>query len=431
MDASQRGRQVAVVLLVLSTVFSMVGTVGVAAPTPPEEEPNDGQEAANEIAVGETVTGEIAGDEDEDWFAVDVEAGETINVTATVDGAPTKMNVVDPDGNQEAKTRGSNETIWTGTTATRSGTYYVRLFKWFGDGGADYSFEVRTFETTDREPNEARESATRISTGETISDEMPIGDVDWYAFDAEAGETINLSAEVSGSAGIEFTIVNPNGNAVDGSQGSNTALLTGTTASQTGTYHVRIFKTGGTVGATYSFTVRTYGTTDNEPNEDMANATRLSLNASVEDTLSQGDVDWYAFELEAGDSINVSGTVEGAGGIDFKLLHRNGSNIGGTGNVGGGQYSFNATAPSTGVYYVVVKQSSAPGPDYTLNVHTDGDTTDEQQGTDPPGDPSDGDEEDEADDGDEGGGLPILLIALVLGLAVVLLAVFLWRRDGD
>jgi len=426
-------RKLTILLIVCSMCVAIVLPVAAGATTQ-DEEPNDDQATATEITTGTAVTGQIAGDGDEDWFAVDVAVGETFNVTAELGpGAPLKIQLIDPDGDQVAGTRGDNATVSLGGTAVQSGTYYVRVFKWFGDGGSLYSFTAETFDTTDREPNEGPDNATTLSKGETITDVIPERtDEDWYTFDAEAGETINVTAELGTGAGLKFGIVDPDRNRVGGTRGGDETVVGGVTAQQSGTYYLRVHHWTGDGSTDYSFELETYQTSENEPNENRETATQLSLNASVEDTISLGDVDWYAFDLQEGDSIIVEGTASSAGGNNFVIRGPDDNILNGTAR-GDGQFVLDATAPSTGTHYLTVSQSSSPGADYTLEVRTNGTSATDQtgeggqsdSGTDGGTDGSGVDEE----NGDSGG-LPMVPIGVGL-VVVLLLVVFLWRRDDD
>lgn len=279
---------------------------------------------------------------------------------------------------------------------------------------------------------DSRVNATVISTDTTVTGTIPgESDEDWYAIQVQRGETINLTTSINRAGNLKYSIIDPAGNQIAGIRGGSGdgTFFGGATARQSGTHYVRVHYWFGDAGADYSLTVETTATTDDEPNESPDNATRFSLNASVEDTLSLGDTDWYAFDLERGDSVNVSGSVTGAGGIDFSLEYQNRTTFAGEGNVGSGQYAFNGTAPYTGTYYVHVRQSSAPGPDYTLEVQSDGANAGVTDGDEQDGDA--GDEDDDEQDDQQGSGVPILPIVLGFVLVVVLIAVFLWRRDTD
>jgi len=62
--------------------------------------------------------------------------------------------------------------------------------------GSPYDFAVDTEETDGFEPNEKWVNATSITVGEEVTGELPIGDADWFALDADAGESINLNATI-------------------------------------------------------------------------------------------------------------------------------------------------------------------------------------------------------------------------------------------
>lgn len=432
MNVSPLGRRVLVLLIVLSTGLVLFAPATTAtAKTPPEEEPNDSPETATGIESGTTVTGEISARDDEDWFAFEAEAGESANLTGEIGPGPgIFFKLTDGDGNVIATVRGSDQTVSSGFTVTETDTYYLRVHHWTGDGSAEYSFEIETFRTTDREPNEGPDSATAISVEETISDVIPNRhDEDWYAFEAEAGETINVSADIGPGAGLKFRVVDPDRNRVGGTRGSNTTVVGGVTAKQSGTYYLQVPHWTGSGSTDYSFEIRTDRTSENEPNENRTIATQLTLNASVEDTISLGDTDWYAFDLEEGDSISVRGTVSSAGGNNFNIRGPEDNILNGT-QVGDGSFRIDATAPGNGTHYLTVSQSSAPGADYTLDVRTNGTASQsDENGQGDPDESGDGGAESDADDGDSGG-LPVVPVGL--GLVVVLLVVvFLWRRERD
>lgn len=432
MNTERFGKRFVVVVLVLSTVISTLGTAGIAAGAPAEEEPNDSPESAQEIAVGSTVTGEVPDDTDEDWYAFEVEAGEAINLTGEVQaGGGVKFDIVDPEGNTVGSTRAKNGSFGTGVTATTSGTYYVRAFYWFGDAAGEYAATVSTFSTTDREPNEDRDSATDITPGDTVSDTITIGDTDWYAFDAAAGETINLTVDLGPGGGIEFDVVTPGGETIGGTRGSNQELVGAVTARVSGTHYVTVYKMGGDTGADYTMTLRTYETTDREPNEDPGNATRISLNATIEDTIERKDTDWYAFDLQAGDSISVLASGEAQGGRNVGIRGPDLDNLNGS-TVGEGPEYMTATANATGTHYVRVGKSSDPGGDYTLEIRTNGTTGTEQSDGTTDGDDSGDDADDESEDDSGGGGPPVLPIAMIAaGVALVVLVYVRRRQDED
>lgn len=430
MATPQTGHRAVVLLIVCSIVISTLGTAGVAAGTPPEEEPNDSPEEAQEITLGSTITGELPDEADEDWYAFEVEAGEAINLTGDVaTGGGVKFDIVNPDGNTVGSTRAKNGSFGTGVTATTSGTYYLHAFYWFGDRTGEYAATVSTFATTDREPNEDRGTATDISPGDTVDDTITIGDTDWYAIDASAGDTINLTVALGPGGGIEFDIVTPGGETIGGVRGSNQELVGAVTARVSGTHYVNVYKMGGDTGADYTMTVRTYETTDREPNEDPGNATRISLNATIDDTISREDTDWYAFDLQAGDSISVLASGDELGGRNVAIQGPELDTLNGS-TVGKGPEYMNATANSSGTHYVSVGKSSDPGGDYTLEIRTNGTTGQQADGmTD--GDDSADVSDDQSGDGSGGGGPPVGPIALIAVVLCLLVLLYVRRKRDE
>lgn len=408
------------VLLVGVVVVSLLAALVLPVAAIPEEEPNDGIDSANPIRPGETVTGDVPPG-DADFFAVDVAAGETINVSTTLgEGDGLKVAIFDPWGNQIGGTRGGEGTIHAGATAPGSGTHYVRIRHWNGDAGTPYEMTVQTYETTDREPNEDVDNATRVDPGEEIRDQRSIGDDDWYAFEAVVGETVNLTANVGAGAGLRFRINAPDGETIFAGSGSNERVFAGGTIQTTGTYYVVVRRNGGATTATYNFTIETYETTDREPNEARANATRLDPPASVEDSIEMTDRDWYAVDVAAGQTISVSGTVGPAAGNEIHIRAPNGTRLNKT-QLSDGSYRLQTVARESGTHYLSVNRDSWPGANYTLDVEITGEGSVDGDGADAGG----------ANDGGDGDALPLLPLGVVLALVVVLAGVFLYRRRDE
>jgi hypothetical protein len=278
-------------------------------------------------------------------------------------------------------------------------------------------------EKTEQEPNDDRANATKVTPGETITGSIATNDdTDYYSFQATAGQTINLTGVADSSAGVRFKLKNAAGNNLGGVSVSTSPEYGGLTAPYTGTYYIHTTKIGTGELPNYELTLRLAETTDREPNEDRGNATKLSLNASIEDTISPGDRDWYELSVDKGDSIDVSGTVIGSNGaVDFRLKMANGTNFGGQGNVAGGNsYAFNATAPYTGAFYISVTRSSRPGPDYTMDVRTNG----TRAGTEKSSDQDNGSTQADSD----GDGPPVVLL-LLASVVILLVIVLIWYRQ--
>jgi hypothetical protein len=353
-------------LVALVLVTSLAAAVPVASAAAGEEEPNDGREAATSISTGTTVDGSIDPSDDDDWFAFTAEAGETINVTMVTESGNGKNNM-------KLKTRSAqrggtdvsaNGSGFMGTTARYTGTYYVQVKKdFFADQGVGYTLRVNTSETDDFEPNEDRANATRITANTTQSGDVTVGDTDWFRFEAERGETINvtMTAGSGGTNNVKLFDRSSQRDGVDASAGDPGSV--GTTARYTGTYYVQVKKDFfASHGADYTIDVRTYRTDPFEPNENLSMAVALFENpfTPAQARLSIGDSDYFNYHLEAGATIRAVAAVP-AGEANQKLrLYRPGDDSPDNAtDVAGGETEVGSlTAQSSGSHYVAFERDN-------------------------------------------------------------------------
>jgi hypothetical protein len=223
-----------------------------------ETEPNDGRQTAEEVTVGEEVTGTTASGENPDWFAFSVEAGDIINVSAYADGnGDTEVELFDRNGNQITATKKlSDETGRMATTARYSGIYYVRVSPYFSFSGADYRFTVRLDQSDDFEPNEDIGNATELTSPDTEG-ELTLGDTDTFSFEAEADEQINVSAFASAAGTTSVALLDRNGTVIErtDSLSGATVELSGV-APYSGQYYVQLSpRFAVESGASYNLTV--------------------------------------------------------------------------------------------------------------------------------------------------------------------------------
>ncbi len=178
-----------------------------------ESEPNDIVATADSVALGDRATGTVnpAGDVDT-WF-VDLTAGQlfSVDVDAAQVGSildPT-LSLIAPDGktllafNDDFDGFDSRISFRVPT----SGRYYVviRAFGATGGPGRTYAINfgtvICTATGTEREPNDTPGTASPVAIGGDGTgaicpgDQSPVGDVDYWAFTAQAGTTIELDID--------------------------------------------------------------------------------------------------------------------------------------------------------------------------------------------------------------------------------------------
>ena len=188
-------------------------TFALDAVTLTESEPNGSVGTADSAALGVRATGVVNPGSDADTWFVDLTAGQffSVDVDAFQFGAtfdPTLL-LIAPDGatqlafNDDFDGFDSRISYRVPTT----GRYFVviRAFGAAGGPGATYAINFGTVTCaavgTEREPNDAPGTATPIAIGESgtgelcARDDNPVGDVDYWAFTAQAGTAIELDVD--------------------------------------------------------------------------------------------------------------------------------------------------------------------------------------------------------------------------------------------
>lgn len=179
-----------------------------------ETEPNDGTQTADSVALGDQATGVINPAHDADTWFVDLIAGQylSVDVDAAAIGSPLDAVLVlfAPDGitvlasNDDFDGPDSRISYRVPT----SGRYYLTIVAFGGMVGSpeltyalNFGKVVCTGTGTEQEPNDAPGTATRITLGDSgtgeicATDANPAGDVDYWAFTAQAGTTIELDVD--------------------------------------------------------------------------------------------------------------------------------------------------------------------------------------------------------------------------------------------
>jgi len=221
----------------------------------------------------------------------------------------------------------------------------------------------------EQEPNDSRDTAQQIQTGEQVSGEATADDEDWFAFTVQKGETINLTATIGNDDGTVFRIRDPDGDALGYPNTEDGSVTAGATARQTGTYYIEVKNRDGS-SDTYDFTVETYTTDSFEPNEERANATSITVGEEVTGEMSIGDTDWFAFTVERGETINLTAAGGPRSDTKFWLKDPDGEFIFSRRSKTGESVTLGTTARQTGTYYVEVTPDGKIGAEYNFTVDT-------------------------------------------------------------
>lgn len=212
---------------------------------------------------------------------------------------------------------------------------------------------------------------TSISLGGQVTGNLTdtIGEQDYLVTLPNAGRlsvTINSSIEYA-----YLDLLDSNGNAVWGQYVINSGVFSGNLDLESGTYHIRLYKTD--VGYTGSYSLNTgYTPAENnetEPNNSTSQATQINLNTqTIKGFFSWNDnEDYYKLSLpKDGDiSVNIDSSIESA---YLDLLDSNGSAVWGQYVVNAEKFS-NTVYLKAGTYYIrLYKSISGYTGTYLLSV---------------------------------------------------------------
>jgi hypothetical protein len=179
--------------------------------------------------------------------------------------------------------------------------------------------------TSEIEPNNVYTQATPIASGTTTRGNLfPNGDVDYYAFTAQAGDHVYAATMTSFSAGSstnsQLTVLASDGTTViefdndNGTYAAQSSSIAGTVIPATGTYYLQVNDyvavTASERGYELHFRLHSGAPTPEvESNDTSATATPLAASgwmSGTRDPAAAAEQDWYALPLNAGDTVFLS-----------------------------------------------------------------------------------------------------------------------------
>lgn len=264
-------------------------------------EPNDTLETATPIEPGKTVDG-VLFYEDEDYFAITTTKPYQY-VVVDKQTADTGVNVWWRDAAGKELQRGGNSTRDVFRTA-EAGTYYLHFST--GRVRASYSFTVTLYDNDANEPNDTKEQATPLHSGESKEFTLANPDVDYFkVITTKPGQDIALT--VSGynyaNQGETFWLyLDPAGDL----RGSNTtcAAYAEIDANRTlylhaaaaGEHYIALQRSD-TTPLTRTLSVEILDGDANEQNDTRETATPLTVGTDAAFMVGGfGDEDWFWFE---------------------------------------------------------------------------------------------------------------------------------------
>ena len=361
------------------------------------------------VAVGGTATGEIQYVKDQDWFAVNLTAGQTYVIH--LEGANTEAGTLRHPhlhgvfGAEGAEVTGvwDDHAVDDGNfletsrnerahyTPDKTGTYYLAVsgghYGFFfrdRDGHGTYKLSVSQVSSDDYAQDTGTSGSVTVDGSVRGRIEFE-SDRDWFAVTLEAGKTYKI--DLKGQPTNDGTLRDPHlrgiydadGNKYffssddNGGTGDNSQEFF--VPEQDGVYYLA-------VGATYGSGTGTYRLAVAEFEDDYAQDTSTTGSVTVDGSVTgeiefEGDRDWFAVTLEAGKTyqIDLKGLSTGDGTLDDPYISgvhdSDGTEVIGTSNYDGGTVDNSRiyfTPDEDGTYYVAAGGTGTDKGTYTLEV---------------------------------------------------------------
>ena len=363
--------------------------------------------APGAVAVGGSATGRIDYDDDQDWFAVTLEAGRTYRIGlagsppdagtpayswylggwVSSDGTlpdPYLRGVYDANGNLLPRTTHDGGTgmwhgsegndLWVEFTAGGTGVYYVAAGAHRQRAG---TYTVSVTDVTPPPPDLTADTGTAgaVAVGGSAAGALETAhDRDWYAVTLEAGTTyrIDLEGWETGAGTLSDPylrgVYDAEGNLVPGTLDDDGGVFLNSRVAFTpdadGTYYISAGAYGSGSG-TYTVSVTEEPAAEAPPDDftdDTGTAGAVAVGGSAAGEVETGgDRDWFAVTLEAGKTyrIDLEGWETDAGTLPDPYLRgvydAEGDLVPGTLDDDGGQ-SLNSrvafTPDADGTYYI-------------------------------------------------------------------------------
>lgn len=173
------------------------------------------------------------------------------------------------------------------------------------------------------EPNGSAATASAIVSGQRVRAPLfPSGDIDYYRFDAQAGDRVfaaTMTAGSTSSTDSQLSLIASNGATVlekdndNGSFSATSSSIAGAPIPSAGTYYLKVedFTPGTTTERPYDlyFQLRSgAATAEVEPNDTAGQANPLGAGfvSGKRDPAEASEQDWYSVSLKAGDTVFLS-----------------------------------------------------------------------------------------------------------------------------
>lgn len=231
----------------------------VAAPAAAQtDDHGDTWDGATPITVNVDVAGDLEVDSDQDWFSIELLAGETYSLEVTLDTlSDSWLFLYDTDGSTQLDfddDDGQGLGSLIEYTAAANGTYYVRVTGYLQLRAGTYTLRATRFVAPPDDHGDDAGSATPIAPDTSIPGQIGEGpDVDWFRVALTAGVNYAIIATPTTLTQTHLHVYDTDGTTPldhDDASGLNPARVF-FACTVAGDYHVEVTGTGTTSGGYY------------------------------------------------------------------------------------------------------------------------------------------------------------------------------------
>ncbi|WP_179051975.1 pre-peptidase C-terminal domain-containing protein [Nostoc sp. TCL26-01] len=348
--------------------------------------------------------------DDVDWFKLNLPSAGKANdyIRIDFDGAVGDLDLEIYNSNGEQvidSSEGVGNTEQISLQGLTSGDYLIKVYGYDGETNSDYTLTVNSPVGNNQDWLEANNSLSAaknlnqyLKPGQqviTIGDEpeKPLSihnstDVDWFKFTiaspAKAGDYAQIAFDHT-IGDLDFELYNSSSQLLKPSKGIANIHRIDLKDLEIGDYYLKVLGYNGATNPTYTLTVdapftKITGdwseTNTAEPDtlqqaKDLGKINRVFNQGNL--SISQGDVDWFKFEIDAKGGQNDAVGIrfnQGQGNLDIELYGADGTTLikKSTGISGTEEISLNGR--DKGVYYLKVSgYNNATNPNYELFIN--------------------------------------------------------------
>ena len=274
----------------------------------------DDPSAATGIQVDEAIAGVMDHSWDIDTFSFVAEEGHEYRIIfnhQNMEDFTFTLHASDGGPPQTIQYRGEGqaglEARWN---SARSGQYLIAVESLYGTTG-DYKIEVSHVVAGEDDYGDESSGAFPMAAGEAVKGTIDSGaDVDYFRFNADAGNGYRVEVENQTLAYSRIAMYGPNGKTpVDDQFTSYGHGLKGAelewTAGISGDYYLAVYSPEGGMGS-YTLTVSTVVTSDDDHGDDAPSATAITLGEPVDGAMDHPfDYDYFEILAEPGRAYNI------------------------------------------------------------------------------------------------------------------------------